>query len=89
MNVTDANRPPPSSRVGARVRIKPAHQQEVEALFSDAGVPPIYKEMRPDGNVSYWFGKDQERELQSTGVVERIPLEYWAHYAVVGSPTKH
>jgi hypothetical protein len=45
--------------------------------------------MRPDGNVSYWFGKDQERELQSTGVVERIPLEYWAHYAVVGSPTQH
>ena len=87
--MADPNRPPSSALVGARVRIKPAYQQEVEAIFSEAGVPPLYKEMRADGNVSYWFGKDQTDELQSTRVVERIPLEYWAHYAVVGSPTKH
>lgn len=49
----------------------------------------LYKEMRSDGNVSYWFGKDQIDELRSTGVVERIPLEFWAHYAVVGCPTTH
>ena len=83
------NRPPSSSRVGVRVRIKPAHQQEVETLFADAGMQPLHKEMRADGNVSYWFGKEQLGELRSTGVVERIPLECWAHYAVVGFPTKH
>lgn len=49
---------------------------------------PLYKEMRADGNVSYWFDADQTAELRSTGVVERIPLEYWAHYAVVGSLSK-
>ncbi|MBA2921271.1 hypothetical protein GON01_16390 [Sphingomonas sp. MAH-20] len=87
--MADANRPSPSARVGARIRIKPAHQQEVEALFAEAGVQSLYKEMRSDGNVSYWFGKDQIDELRSTGVVERIPLEFWAHYAVVGCPTTH
>jgi hypothetical protein len=82
-------RPPPNSRVGARIRIKPEHQQEVENLFTGVGVLPVYKEVRADGNVSYWFGKNQLAELNSSGVVERIPLEYWAHYAVVGHPTKH
>ena len=85
--MAEPNRRPSSTRVGARVRIKPAHQQEVEALFSEVGVSPLYKELRSDGNVSYWFGKEQVDQLH--GVVERIPLEYWAHYAVVGSPTKH
>ena len=83
----ESNQPPPSSRVGARVRIKPAHQREVEALFSDAGLSPIYKEMRADGNVSYWFGKDELAALHP--VLESMPLEYWAHYAMVGFPTKH
>jgi hypothetical protein len=69
------------------VRIKPVHQQEIEALFAEADVVPIYKEMRADGNVSYWFGKDQLSEL--TEVLERIPLHHWAHYAVVGSARKH
>ena len=86
--MAEANRHFSNSRVGARVRIKPAHQREVETLFSEAGVPPLYKEVRADGNVSYLFGKDQLAQLQSTAVVERIPLEYWAHYAVVDRPRK-
>ena len=81
------SRPPPRSRLGARVRIKPAHQREVETLFTEAGLSPIYKEVRVDGNVSYWFGKDELAALHA--VLERMPLEYWAHYAVVGFPTKH
>jgi hypothetical protein len=80
-------RPPGNRRVGARVRIKPAHQAEVEALFAEARMAPIYKEMRADGNVSYWFDKNQARALHP--VLERIPLDYWAHYAVIGLPTKH
>jgi hypothetical protein len=81
---TATSRPPPSSRVAARVRIKPAYQGEVETLFSEARLSPIYKEMRADGNVSYWFSKGQENALSS--VLERMPLEYWAHYAVAGFP---
>lgn len=82
----DANRRPPSTRVGAHVRIKPAHQQDVEALFSNAGVSPIYKEVRADGNVSYWFAKERLAELEP--VLGRISLDCWAHYAVIGSPAK-
>ena len=87
--MADDNRPPSQRRIGARVRIKAAHQCEVEKLFSEAGVPPLYKEIRADGNVSYWFGKDQLGVLRSSAAVERIPLAFWAHFAVVGLPTKH
>ena len=81
------NKPLSSSRVKARVRVKPAHQREVETLFSEAGLSPIHKEMRVDGNVSYWFGKDELSTLHA--VLERMPIEYWAHHALVGFPTKH
>jgi hypothetical protein len=64
--------------------MKPAYQEEVEALFSEAGLTPIYKEMRADGMVSYWFGKEQLGELTASGVLERIPLEYWAVRAFLG-----
>ena len=77
---------PPVRKIGARVRIKLVHDKEVEALFQEAGVLPIYKELRTDGNVSYWFGRDQLERLADAGVLERIPLQWWAHHAVVGSP---
>jgi len=77
---------PSERKVGARVRIKPVHQLEVEALFDQAGVLPIYKELRSDGNVSYWFGKDQVAILAEVGALERIPLHWWAHYAIAGEP---
>ena len=81
---TDAR--PSERKIGARVRIKSVHQSEVEALFAQARIEPIHKEMRTDGNVSYWFGKEQMVTLAETCVLERIPLHYWAHYAIVGEP---
>lgn len=75
---------PPEQRIGARVRIKPLYQADVEALFEQFGLSPIYKESRTDGNVSYWFGKDQVALLGKAEVLERIPLHWWAHYAIVG-----
>jgi hypothetical protein len=78
--------PPSNSRVGARVRIKPEHQSAVEALFHQAMIVPIYKELREDGNVSYWFDKKQTAFLSESHVLERIPLHHWAHYAIIGSP---
>jgi hypothetical protein len=77
---------PPESAIGARVRIKPVHQSNAEALFADAGFTPIYKELRTDGNVSYWFGKDQVEPLGEAGVLERMPLDWWAHHAIIGDP---
>jgi len=77
---------PPERKIGARVRIKPIHQAEAETLFAQAGFSPIYKELRTDGNVSYWFSKDQAGPLAAAGVLERIPLHWWAHYAIVGKP---
>jgi len=55
-------------------------------MFEEVGLRPIFKEVRQDGNVSYWFGTEQVADLGSTGVLERIPLAYWAHYMVSGSP---
>lgn len=77
---------PPERKIGARVRIKPVHEVEADALFAEAGLSPIYKELRTDGNVSYWFGKDQVGPLAEAGVLERMPLHWWAHYAIVGDP---
>lgn len=77
---------PSERKIGARVRIKPSHQAEVEALFEQAGFSPIYKEHRTDGNISYWFGKDQVGPLAETGVLERIPLHWWAIHAILGDP---
>ena len=81
-----ANIRPSERRIGARVRIKPVHQPEVEALFLEAGLAPIYKELRSDGNISYWFNKDQVTALAEAGTLERIPLHWWAHYAIEGEP---
>jgi len=82
------NARPPERKIGARIRIKPIYQAEAEALFDKAGFLPIYKELRTDGNISYWFGKDQARLLVVAGVLERLPLHWWAHYATLGgSPT--
>lgn len=36
--------------------------------------------------MSYWFGKGELGALHS--VLERIPIDYWAHYAVLGPPDK-
>jgi len=81
------DRRPPERAIGARVRIKQVHQAEIEALFGNAGISPIYKELRTDGNISYWFGKEQVAPLAQAGVVEQIPLHWWAHHAiVVGDP---
>lgn len=85
MRRSDLKRPS-ERRIGARVRIKPDFQNEVEALFAAANVFPIYKDLREDGNVSYWFGKEQQAELAGSGVLERIPLHHWAHYAIIGEP---
>ena len=79
-------RKPSERAIGARVRIKPAHQAEIEALFDEVMIVPIYKEVRTDGNVSYWFGKNQISELAEACVLERIPLHCWAHHAVIGQP---
>lgn len=62
------------------------HQPEVEGFFEQAGITPIYKDLRSDGNVSYWFGKDQVPALAECGVLEQIPLHWWAHYAITGEP---
>lgn len=77
---------PSERQIGARVRINPTYQAEVEALFDDARVAPIHKELRPDGDVSYWFSKDQVAALSETRVLAKIPLHYWAHHAIVGEP---
>ena len=77
---------PSERKVGARVRIKPIHQTDADAFFEEAGFAPIYKELRTDGNVSYWFAKDQAGPLAEAGVLERMPLQWWAHYAIVGDP---
>jgi hypothetical protein len=75
----------PSERsIGARVRIKAHFQTELEAFFAQAQIEPIYKEMRTDGDISYWFGKEQVAALGKARVLERIPLHWWAHYAIVG-----
>ncbi|MGL3820867.1 hypothetical protein [Sphingopyxis sp. R3-92] len=81
-----ADRKPSEREIGARVRIHPAHQAEIEALFDEAMIIPIYKEMRTDGNVSYWFGKNQISKLAEACVLERIPPHYWAHHVVIGQP---
>jgi hypothetical protein len=80
------NTPPPERKIGARIRIKPIYQAEAEAFFKEAGFLPIYKELRTDGNISYWFGKDQAGAFVDAGVLERLPLHWWAHYARVGGP---
>ncbi|WP_034161461.1 hypothetical protein [Sphingomonas sp. ERG5] len=72
--------------MGARVRIKSQHQRDVEALFNEAMIAPIYKEVREDGDVSYWFGKEQMPALIECRVLERILVDHWVHYAVLGSP---
>ena len=77
---------PAERKIGARVRIKPVHQAEAKTLFEEAGFSPIYKELRTDGNISYWFGKDQVVPLAEAGVLERMPLHWWAHHAIVGNP---
>jgi hypothetical protein len=81
-----ANKKPSERTIGARVRIKPVHQAEVEALFAQATISPIYKELRTDGDVAYWFGKNQISALAEAGVLEQIPLYCWAHYAIIGQP---
>jgi hypothetical protein len=63
------------------------HQWNAESIFAEAGFTPIYKELRADGSVSYWFGKDQVAPLSEAGVLERIPLHWWAHYAIIGNST--
>ena len=77
---------PSEHKIGARIRIKPVHQADAEALFEEAGLSPIYKELRTDGNVSYWFGKDQVGPLAEADVLERMVLDWWAHYAIIGDP---
>ena len=81
-----ANAGPAERKLGARFGIKTFHQADIEALFEHAGFSPIYKELKTDGNVSYWFGKDQIEPLAAAGVPERIPLHWWAHHAIVGDP---
>lgn len=83
---TSAKARPPESEIGAGIRIKPAHQVDIEAIFAREGVAPIYQELRPDGNISYWFGKEQVAALAARALLEKIPLHYWAHYAVIGDP---
>jgi len=75
---------PPEGKIGARIRIKSVHRAEVETLFEEAGFSPIHRELETDGNVSYWFGKDQVEPLGEAGILERIPLHWWAHHAIVG-----
>lgn len=77
----------PERAIGARVRVKPAHQADAEALFADANLSPIYKEQMMDGNVSYWFGEEQVGPLAEAEVLERMPLHWWAHYGIVGDPS--
>jgi hypothetical protein len=81
---------PSQRRVGARAAFKPEFQGEVEALFQTAGIQPIYKELRSDGNLDYWFDKTQCPALIDSGVLQKIPIDRWAHYAIVGTPpTSH
>jgi hypothetical protein len=48
-----ANARPPEHKIGARIKIKPIYQGEAETFVRDAGVLPMYKELRIDGNISY------------------------------------
>ncbi|MGH6694908.1 MAG: hypothetical protein ACREBX_06440 [Sphingopyxis sp.] len=79
-----ADKKPSERTIGARVRIKPVHQAEVEALFDQASIIPVYREPRTDGNVTYWFSKYQIAALAEAGVLEQIPLYCWAHHAITG-----
>jgi len=70
--------------MGVRVKLKLVHQPDVEALFEQAGLAPIYKELRSDGVVSCWFAQEQVTALADSGVLERIPLHWWAGYMIAG-----
>ncbi|HEX7850757.1 MAG TPA: hypothetical protein VF485_13590 [Sphingomonas sp.] len=83
-----ANTRPSERRIGARVRIKPLFQAQLEALLAQVEIEPIHKELRTDGDISYWFDREQVAALGEARVLERIPLHWWAHYAIVGdTPT--
>ena len=80
------NTRPSERRIGARIRIKPAYRSEAEAHFAQAGFAPIYTELRTDGNISYWFDKDQFGLIVEAGVLEQMPLYWWALHATMGGP---
>lgn len=69
----------------ARFRIKAAHHAEAEAVLR-AAATDFDKEPDGDGAVFYRFSKEQEAALVATGVLDRLPLHWWAGYAVASGP---
>ncbi len=81
-----ANAPPSERKVGARVLVRSTCQSEVAALFAEAGVAPIFLQLKEGGNISYWFGKREAFILAERAVLARIPRHCWVHHAVIGDP---
>jgi hypothetical protein len=76
-----AERPPSEKLIGGRVRVRSACAAEAARLFDADGFTPIYVEHREDGDVSFWFGKEQNDVLYR--IVTCIPREFLALQGVV------
>ncbi len=76
-----AARPPSEKLIGGRVRVRSARAAEAARLFEAGGFTPIYVEHREDGDVSFWFGKDQNDVLYR--IVTCIPREFFALQGVL------
>lgn len=76
-----SRKPPSETRVGARIRVKPEHEQAAGRLFAEIGFTPIHVQHRPDGDVSFWFGKIEDEQLDI--LVRAIPQNFYALRAIV------
>jgi hypothetical protein len=65
---------PAERDVGARIRVKAERADDVAAAFKREGLIPIYVEPRPDGDVSFWFGKLGNADLFRA--CEAIPRDW-------------
>jgi hypothetical protein len=80
MAETGRDRRPADRRIGIRIRVKPEHADAAAAMFSEAGFSPIYVECREDGDVSFWFAKEDRPRRGE--IVEAIPRDFYALQAV-------
>lgn len=73
--------PPPEKLIGCRIRVRPESADEAAKLFDQHGVSPIYVDHRSDGDISFWFGKASDDELNR--IINSIPREFFSLRAVL------
>jgi hypothetical protein len=81
MATPNNSKPPAEKRIGARVRVRSECSADAAQLFATAGFAPIYVEHRDDGDVSFWFGKEEHDVLYRIAIC--IPREYYALQGVM------